>query len=284
MPNTTASVEIDELLRAARELSRAARWETAGRLLASLSVTEPSARARVALTAAEVALEQDWFRGTDLAARRIADAEKEVPDDDWDLGFLTLRRAYARLLLVDGELRLGPAGKDPEMLTDLRRRAHALRDTAADGVRRGWAEMYLGLIADNQFAERTTAPAHYEAALRAAAAGPDDLLAREALRHLGDHAHDSGDHARALDDWRRATALGARAGTVCGTLSQQILLAVQARSAGDEAGACALAAEVARWAEAIGASRLAAQAAAFLAGVDPTAPPGEVPAAAADRR
>ncbi|MCZ0985148.1 hypothetical protein O1M54_04555 [Streptomyces diastatochromogenes] len=58
-----------------------------------------------------------------------------------------------------------------------------------------------------------------------------------------------------------------------GTLSQQLLLAVLARDAGDEAGAVALAAEIVRWAETIGADRLAAQASAFLTGTDPTALP-----------
>jgi hypothetical protein len=53
-----------------------------------------------------------------------------------------------------------------------------------------------------------------------------------------------------------------------------MLLAVCARDAGDEAGARALAGEIARWASAVGASRLETQASAFLAGADPTAPPG----------
>ncbi|MGW0944932.1 hypothetical protein ACWD4O_20610 [Streptomyces sp. NPDC002623] len=290
MPIATACLPVDELLRAIRELSRAGRWETAARLLDSLSVTDPDARVRVALTAAEVALEHDWFSGTDTAAERIAAAdtvalavavavavaEKEThttSDDAWDLGFVRLRHDYARLLLVDGELRFGPAGKDPEALAALRRRARALCDGAPDGRRRGWAALYLGLITDNHFAERTAAPVHYEAALRAGEAGEDDLLAREALRHLGDHDHDRGDHTHALDRWRRATALGARAGTVPGTLSQQLLLAVLARDTGDEPAARALATEVTHWAEAIGATRLAQQASAFLGGTDPTAPP-----------
>jgi hypothetical protein len=117
-----------------------------------------------------------------------------------------------------------------------------------------------GLDAGDQFAEQV-------------GESGDDLLAREALRHLGDYDHDRGDDRLALERWRRATALGARAGAVPGTLSQQMLLAVLARDAGDEAGAAALAAEIARWAAALGAERLAAQANGFLAGADPTAPP-----------
>ena len=56
-----------------------------------------------------------------------------------------------------------------------------------------------------------------------------------------------------------------------GVLAQQLLLAVLARDAGDEAGARALAAETLRWAEQLGATRLAGQVDGFLAGVDPTA-------------
>ncbi|MFF4544982.1 hypothetical protein ACFY1J_12165 [Streptomyces sp. NPDC001406] len=273
-PSTLSTVvDIDQLLAAARELRLAGRWERAALLLDSAAVTEPAARARIALAAAEVALERDWFAGTDTAAEHITEAKKVVPDGDWDMAFLQLRRDYGRLLLVGGVLSLGPAGKDPESLTALVEGARALHERAPDEVRRGWASMYLGLITDNHFADRAAAPAHYTAALRAAEAGPDDLLAREALRHLGDHDHDAGDHDLALDRWRRATALGARAGTVPGTLSQQMLLAVLARDTGDESGACALATEIARWAEAIGAGRLRAQATAFLAGTDPTAPP-----------
>jgi hypothetical protein len=58
-------------------------------------------------------------------------------------------------------------------------------------------------------------------------------------------------------------------------LTQQLLLALWARDTGDEAGATALAREIARWAGAIGADHVRAQAAGFLAGADPTAPPRE---------
>jgi hypothetical protein len=129
--------------------------------------------------------------------------------------------------------------------------------------------MFLGLIADNLYDERDAAPAHYEIALTIGEAD-DDLLAREALRHLGDHDHDDGDHELALERWQRSTECGARGGSVPGTLTQQLLLAVIARDRGDEAGAVALGEEIRRWAEAIGADRIAGQAASFVAGIDPT--------------
>ncbi len=284
---TSTAVELDELLAAARELSLAGRWERALRLLDSASCATPGDRARLALAAAEVALQSDWFGGTALTAPRAEHAEKQAPGTvggsgtgrdpgfDWDLGFVRLRHDYLRLLRGDGTFRPGPEGKDPEALTGLRRRALALREDGPDEVRRGWASMYLGLIADNLFAERTAAPAHYDAALSAGETGGDDLLAREALRHLGDHDHDDGDHGRALERWERATALGARAGMVPGVLTQQLLLAVLARDAGDEAGATALAREIARWAGALGMGSVHAQATGFLAGTDPTAAPQE---------
>ncbi|WP_427924548.1 hypothetical protein [Streptomyces sp. cg40] len=270
-----AVIPVEELIAAAHELSVTGRWERASRLLDACTTDSSEPRARIARAAAQVALEQDWFAGTDTATARIEAAGKEFPGGDWDVDFARLRNTYRRLLVVDGRLRLGPDGKDPEALTSLLREAETSRDSAPDEGRRGWAELYLGLVTDNHFADLAGAPPHYASALRAAESVDDPLLAREALRHLGDHDHDAGDHHLALERWRRATTLGAGAGTVPGTLSQQLLLAVLARDSGDEAGAGALATEVARWAEAIGAPRLAAQARDFLTGVDPTAPPAE---------
>lgn len=271
----STTVDLDQLLAAAHDLALAGRWERALDLLDTTDCATPDDRARLALAAAEVALLSDWVAGTELTAARADRAEKEAPGADWDLGFIRLRHDYRCQLVREGVFRFGPEGKDPEALARIRRSAHELRDSAPDEVRRGWASMYLGLVVENLFAERAGAPTHYEDALRAGDRGGagDDLLTREALRHLGDHAHDAGDHERAVEYWERATVLGARAGLVPGVLAQQLLLAVLARDTGDEAGARALAREVARWAEAIGADRLHAQTTGFLDGVDPTAAP-----------
>jgi hypothetical protein len=272
----------DELVAAARELSRAGRWPRALALLdaaksdaAESDATESDATKsdaaaskddRIALVAAEIALEQDWWTGSDEATARLAAAPH-----GWEREFLRLRNDYLHLIHAPGgRFDPGPWGKDEAVIAELERRGDELRATAPDPVAAGWAAMYRGLIADNLRADRTAAPAYYRVAL---ATTGDDLLTREALRHLGDHDHDDGDHAAALDRWRRATALGAGAGAVPGTLSQQLLLAVLARDAGDEAGAVALAAEVARWAGALGATRIESNAREFVAGADPTAPP-----------
>lgn len=260
MTTVRAMTHLDEILAAALELSHCSRWARA----LSLLDAAPGDPGRRALTAAEVALESDWFAGTRLAASRLAAADR-LADPGWDLGFLHLRHDYLMLLRPSGAPEFGPAGKDPDALADLRSRATTLAAEAPDTIRHGWARMYLGLILDNLFAEREAAPPHYAAAREAGETG-DDLLTREALRHLGDHARDSGDPGAARAHWERATALGARSGLVAGTLSQQMLLAVLARDTGDEPGARALATEIARWSAAIGAPGLRDQATAFLAG------------------
>jgi hypothetical protein len=255
---------LDEVIAAALDLARAARWQRALRLLDAADAAEPGDRDRIARTAAEVAVESDWFAGTALGAGRLATAAR-LGGDSWDLDFLRLRHDYRVQVLDSGTFRPGPDGKDPDAIAELRARAGELAGRAPDRTRHGWARMYLGLIADNVFAERDAAPDHYAAALHAGESG-DDLLAREALRHLGDHDRDRGDLGTARERWERATALGARAGLVAGTLSQQMLLAVLARDTGDEPGAVRLGTEVARWAGAVGAVRLRDQAEEFLTG------------------
>ncbi|MGJ5756189.1 hypothetical protein FB563_8071 [Streptomyces puniciscabiei] len=192
------------------------------------------------------------------ASARIEAAEREFPDGDRDTGLLRLRHTYARLLHIAGAPRLGPAGKGSGALAALRDRARDLYDGAPDEVRRGWAAMYRGLIADHHFADAAAGAGYWAQALRAGEGGADDLLAREALRHRGGHDHGSGAYERGRERWRRATALGARAGAVPGTLSQLLLLAVLARDTGDEAGATALATDLGELDEARALRRLPA--------------------------
>jgi len=284
MTNTIGTTRL-EVVAAARELSRAARWERALALLDATSGGDPEDRAHLAVAAAEVAHEAEYSgSGSGQALQRLEAAEELCstvdigPAAGWDLAFLRLRRGYFDLLSRGTALEFGPHGKDPEAIDAAERAAEELRDRAPDEIRRGWAHFYLGVIIDNLRGDRKSAPAHYELALGAGESG-DDLLTWEALRHLGDHDHDDGDHDRARERWERATALGAAAGAVLRTLSQQMLLAVLARDSGDEAGATALAREIARWAGAIGVARIEVQAKDFLAGIDPTAPPPSVKAA-----
>ena len=194
----------------------------------------------------------------------------------WDADWLHARRTYSQAIRnPDGSYRMGPDGRDPGEITRLVDQAAAVHAAAPDDVRRGWASMCRGWIADNVLADREAAPEHYRPALEAGRAGDDDVLVFEAQRHLGDHAHDDGDIADARARWRESAAAGARAGHVGGTLSQTLLLAVLMRDEGDEAGARAVAGEVGRWANAVGARSVTRQAEGFLAGVDPTRAPDE---------
>lgn len=269
---TTTTVDTAALVAAAEGLSRAARFDLAADLLDSASSSPAIAVAR-----AELGVAADWTVGADTAHPYVEAAEQALsagadPALRWDLDFAQLRRTYNNQL-IDGNF--GPAGRDPETMAALSGQGEQVHASAPDQRRRGWAAHYRGLIADNIYGDREAAPKHYAEALAAYESTGDDLLGFEALRHLGDHAHDDGDAVLAREQWERSAELAARAGAVRSTLAQQILIAVLARDAGDEAGATALATEIARWAGAAGMPRQHAQAVGFLAGTDITAPPAD---------
>jgi hypothetical protein len=254
------------ITRAVRALLGASRFAEADDLLRAAGAAD---HPDLALVRAEAELARDWHHGrvTDVEVLRAAAAIVARSDDvrsTWTMEFLFVRRDYTERFLTR---------PDRDGTGSLVQRAAALRDTAPDEPCRGWAEFYLGLIADNVADRRGDAPAHYLRSLEAAERHHDDLLIFESLRHLGDHAHDDADPALARRHWERATRHAARAGHVAGTLAQQLLLAVLARDRGDETAALLLAGEVNRWADAIRASRTESLSRAFLAGQDPTRPP-----------
>lgn len=262
----TVQVPAGSFVVAARALTRAARFTEAAELLDSTKSDHPA----IAVARADLAVTLDWYRGEQLGQEALRRAEPCVagdPEATWDLDFLGVRHQYGQFLSSDT--------RDAQPLNDLRQQAEAVSDRAPDDQRRGWAEQYRGFIADNLFEDRKTAPQHYENALRLAEATGDHYLRFEALRHLGDHAHEAGDLALAQERWEGSAESGARAGAVIGTLAQQLLLAQLAREAGDEAGAVMLAREVSRWTGALGADRHRAMAEAFLAGQDPTEQPDD---------
>jgi hypothetical protein len=77
--------------------------------------------ARIALAAAEVALESDWFAETALATARLATADR-LCAPSWDLDFLHLRHDYRAQLHASGTAEFGPSGKDPAAIERLRGR------------------------------------------------------------------------------------------------------------------------------------------------------------------
>jgi hypothetical protein len=273
--STTLTVPADVLLRAAHALSLATRYDEALELLPPApAIDDLQVRADVVLAHAAVTGRRDYTRGR----RSTGDPAEldEVASHEaiaWDAAMHRLRTTYTdQLRHEDGSPWMGPDGRDPAVGVELSAEAARLRDSAADDVRRGWAEMCLGWISDNIAGDRGSAPSHYERALVAGRECGELMLVFEAQRHLGDHAHDDGDLADARERWQESTTAAAGAGHVTGVLAQQLLLAVLARDEGDEAGAGALVLEVRRWAAAIGARQIAGQCEGFLDGADPTQP------------
>ena len=277
--STTRKPLVAEVLQAATSLARATRYDEALALLDATTPGDEQDRVAQVILSADVAARRDHVLGGTAAdvrldeLHRVAESTAE-PVARWDADLLFLRTAYnQQLRRPDGSLRFGPAGRDLAEVGRMLQEAERLQDLAPDGVRRGWAAMCQGWLNDNLLGDREAAPPHYERALAEGRAGGDDMLVFESQRHLGDHDHDDGAHASALERWRESTAAAARAGHLDGTLIQQLMMAVLARDSGDEAGASAVAAEVAHWADAVGASRIRRQAQDFLAGVDPTRAP-----------
>jgi hypothetical protein len=279
----TVTTDLSTVLAAATALEQAARFDVALDLLDSVVGPEGRARLAMLMARAEVVARRDHVRGRRAESHEahpldeVMALAREVgtgPSDSWDVAMLALRGEYSDALVrEDGSPWFGPAGRTPGVVDRMAAEAERLRAAAPDDGRRAWALMCLGWINDNLRGDRTAAPAYYREALAIARAGDDDLLVFEAQRHLSDHAHDDGDHHGATAAWEESTEAAARAGYVSGVLAQQLLLAVLARDAGDEAGARALAAEIGRWSAAIGAAQRVRQVEEFLAGVDPTRPP-----------
>lgn len=276
MTTNTLPIPSTILTDTARHLLKASRFTAAAELLAA--APRDSQDVNLALARAETIVATDWHHARVTPAEALADSQRIVDAHGdttagWTLDFLSMRARYAEQLFSESRQRRHHTESQLTAMAEVRRRAQALRDEAPDEARRGWAEFYLGLISDNVFAERKAAPEHYEAALHAAEAHADDHLSFEALRHLGDHDHDAGDHELTRQRWQRSAFHAARAGLVGGTLAQLVLVAVAAGDHGDEPGAALLATEVARWAEAIGYDRIREQATGLVAGVDPTVEP-----------
>jgi tetratricopeptide (TPR) repeat protein len=265
-----AQIAATEIASASTALIHAGCWEAAQQLLDGTRPDDERETLTHALAVTEVAVEQDFARGTTHAPTKLAvaaEALDKAPDPiaAWDLDLLRLRSEYfAALLTADGSLQFGPEERDSAKAEGLAHRASRLRENAPDDRRAGSATFYAGLIADNLRGLAAKAFTNYEAALELAERSGDDLLAAYALRHLGDHAHTAGALGLARTQWERSTELRQKAGSVMGVLAQQGLLAVLARDEGDRAAAFTLATEVHRWARSLQIGWLEAQTAALL--------------------
>jgi hypothetical protein len=205
----------------------------------------------LALARAEVAVDQDFGQQSDHAAAALAAADA-VLDGSWDLAMLKFRKDYSLALFQSGN-------------RDLRQRVLTLVEKAPDDARRGTANFWAGVMADNLHEQPAQAVEHYLAALELGEKSDDELLVSLALRHLGHHAHMAGDLALARMQWERSTELLQKVGHLRATLAQQVLLAVLLRDEGDAAGSRTLATEVNRWARQAGLPFLAQETTELMA-------------------
>ncbi|GAA1598621.1 hypothetical protein GCM10009804_63980 [Kribbella hippodromi] len=219
------------VVKAAHQLMLAGQWTTAINLLTATHADDLTEHTALALALAEVTVDYDFGRDTDHVSAALA----AVPDNSWDVNLLKIRKDYATALSQSGAY-------------DLRDRLLTLIDEAPDDNRRGRANFWAGAIADNVYEQPDLAFEHYEVALKLAEKCDDDLLAGQALRHLGYHARAAGDLVLARNQLERSTELLQKAGHLRPTLAQQSLLAALLRDEGDTAGSRALATEVNRWA------------------------------------
>jgi hypothetical protein len=262
---------------AARALRLAGRWSVAEQLLAAVGDAAPGERAALAVAAADVAVDGDFWRATTTAGPALERAAREL--DAWelagaagapatrlrcDLELLQLRQDYYAELFGPGGPRFGPGGRDPAVIDELAARARRLRASAPDRSGAGEAAFCAGLVEDNLRGDSAAARPLFAEGVAAGEESGDDLLASESLRHLGYLNHEAGEPELARQQWQRATVLRQRAGCVPLTLAQQLLIAQMAAADG-EAAVTPQVEEIRRWAQELGLPVLIAQADALLA-------------------
>lgn len=261
---TTTRPITETVLAGAEALAHAGQWQLGAELLATLGGDDP----RFLLARAELEVWRDFWLGTRGAGEALAAAAASSdPAHVWAVELLTLVNDYFLAIAPPGgPVRIGPGQHDEATQAALAARAERLHATAPAGTRRGWAAFWRGAITDNVVADPASAEPCYQQALAAGEEGDDAALIGEALRHLGGHARRVGDHDRAGALWERSTRVRQGAGMVPGALSQQLALARHAVDTGNPDRAAAIAAEVHRWAGALGLTRLADQARSMLTG------------------
>jgi hypothetical protein len=276
-------IPVEPVVEAVRALGLAGRWDVAEQVLTAAAGDGTAERAALAMAAAQLAVDGDFWRRThtsaaalDLAGQALAEAAEQPSTAllGFDLELMRLRQDYFSELFGPDGPRFGPDQRDPAVLDALAGRAERLRDTAPDRRRGGAAAFCAGLVEDNLRGDSTAARPLFAEAVAAGEQSGDDLLTSEALRHLGYLNDQAGDHDLALDQWRRATTARQRAGCVPLTLAQQLLVAETA-AAGGAAWVAPQVQEIRRWAQALGLAVLTAQADAVLGSLAETAEAGE---------
>jgi hypothetical protein len=257
-----ADIPALQLAAAARALMLAGRWAQAAGLLAAATPADDTERSALAVAAAEIAVDQDFWIRTACGARALDQATAVAAGHDLD--FLRLKHDY------NAELSRGwqpdAAPRDPAYLAELAGRAAALRDGAPSAGQRAWAAFYVGLVADVLGDDAEAGRAGYQQARADAVAAGDELALSYALRHLGYLDAQAGSVEAGRRQLTESLELRQRAGCVPHVLAQLLALA---EFSGDEAWIRTVAELVQGWAGGLDGSPWLADAAAELLGGDP---------------
>jgi hypothetical protein len=254
-----ANLPATHVTAAAHALMLAGRWSQAATLLDAAAPADDAERAVLAVAAAEVAVDQDfWLRtgsGSPLLTRASTVAGGAGGVVSWDPDFVRLKHDYDVQLFGSGDAEpsWGPEGRDLAILDELAARAVALRDRAPDRARQARAAFYAGLIADNLRGDAVAGREFFEQARLAGEEAGDHLIVSYALRHLAFGLAQSGDVAQARLMNARSMELRQQVGCVPHVLAQQLALAelaqtLPASEGGDAAWAAAVAGQVLTWA------------------------------------
>jgi hypothetical protein len=276
-----ATLPVTQVTAAARALMLAGRWSQATAMLDAAAPADDAERVVLAVAAAEVAVDQDFWLRTGSGSPALTRAATVAGGAggagavvSWDLDFVRLRHDYDVQLFGSGDAEpsWGPEGRDLAVLDRLAARAVALRDRAPDRARQARAAFYAGLIADNLRGDAVAGREFFEQARLAGEDAGDDLIVSYALRHLAFGLAQSGDVAQAKLMNERSMELRQQVGCVPHVLAQQLALAelaqtLPASEGGDAAWAAAVAGLVLTWARGLeGDTWLVPAAEALLSG------------------
>src|ERR1700677_1372505 len=155
-----ADIPAPKLAAAARALMLAGRWAQATDLLAAATPADDAERSALAVAAAEVAVDQDFWIRTAAGSRVLDQAPASAAGHDLD--FLRLKHDYNAELFRGWHP--GGAPRDAAAVAELGARAARLRDGAPSAGQRAWAAFYVGLIADVLCEDAEAGRAAYEQA------------------------------------------------------------------------------------------------------------------------
>jgi len=241
----------------------AGRWAQAADLLAAAAPAGDAERSALAVAAAEIAVDQDFWIRTACGSRAL-DQAAATGAAGHDLDFLRLKHDYNAELFRGWQP--GAAPRDQAYVAGLGARAAALRDSAPSAGQRAWAAFYVGLVADVLCDDAEAGRAAYEQAHADAVEAGDDLAVSYALRHLGYLDAQAGSVEAGRLRLTRSLELRQRAGCVPHVLAQ---LLAQAELSDDKAWVRTVAELVHAWARGLDGSPWLADAAAELLGSDP---------------